>query len=126
MGCIFGFRLSFSSSHTVGVDSVASTVEFEVTAYCRKECCCGKYADGITASGEPAIGNFVAASIEYPFYMMMEIDGYADGIAVPVLDRGGAIKGNRLDLFFDDLDGVTGHQRALNWGHKKVKVRVIK
>ena len=25
---------------------------WQITAYCAKECCCGKYADGITASGK--------------------------------------------------------------------------
>ncbi|MHC4720522.1 MAG: 3D domain-containing protein, partial [Planctomycetota bacterium] len=37
---------------------------------------------------------------------------------VKVLDRGGAIKGNRLDVFFHS------HQQALNWGVRYIDVKV--
>ena len=86
---------------------------FEVTAYCPNECCCGKYADGITASGEPAIGKFCAADSIIPFGLKLDIPGY--GI-VPVLDRGGKIKGRKLDVFFPT------HQEALEWGRQKLEI----
>jgi len=86
---------------------------FEVTAYCPNECCCGEYADGITASGEPAIGKFCAADSIIPFGLKLDIPGY--GI-VPVLDRGGKIKGRCLDVFFST------HQEALEWGRQKLEI----
>jgi len=39
---------------------------------------------------------------------------------VPVWDRGGAIKGNRLDVFFDT------HVEAINWGIKYLEVKEVK
>jgi len=99
-------------------------VDMRVSAYCPCEKCCGKWADGITASGhviQPG-DKFVAAPPAYSFGTMVDIPGYGK---VPILDRGGAIKGNRLDIFFgNDKDGISGHQRALNWGVKNLKVKV--
>lgn len=97
---------------------------FEVNAYCQKSCCCGKWADGVTASGhriKPGDA-FVAAPKSIPFGTMVIVPGYADGRPVPVLDRGSAITENRLDLYFDDADGKTGHQRAREWGRQTLQV----
>ena len=89
---------------------------FVTTAYCPCAKCCGK-ATGITASGLPATPNHtIAMSSVYPFGTKIEIEGY--GIYV-VEDRGGAIKGDRIDIFF------SSHQEALNWGRKNVRARVI-
>ena len=91
----------------------------EVTAYCPCEICCGVWADGITASGinvKNFNGLLIAAPPEYKFGTVMDIPGY--GIAT-VQDRGGAIKGNRLDVFFPT------HQEALNWGRQTLKVKII-
>jgi len=88
---------------------------FEVTAYCPCELCCGEYADGITASGHIIrIGDrFCAADSIIPFGKYLDIPGYG---YVPVLDRGGAIKGRKLDVFFNT------HQEALEWGRKKLEI----
>jgi 3D (Asp-Asp-Asp) domain-containing protein len=91
------------------------------SAYCQCKVCCGPKACGITASGKPVSANggkFVAADKRIPFGTMLEIPGYADGQPVPVLDRGGAIKGNRLDLYFPT------HQQARNWGVRYIDVIV--
>ena len=86
-------------------------VEVEVTAYCPCEKCCGKWADGHTASGHKIrFGDkFIAAPKQVPFGAMIDIPGY--GVA-PVLDRGAAITGDRLDVYFDS------HQEALAWGRQ--------
>ncbi len=104
-----------------------------VTAFCPCEQCCGAFSDGITASGKPVTANggkFVAAPRSVPFWTMLVVPGYNGGRAVPVLDRGGAIKGNRLDVFFADetRNGITltGHQRAVQWGVRYLIVRTIK
>lgn len=87
---------------------------YRITAYCPGSCCCGKWADGLTASGKPAVGLIVAAPSDTKFGTVLDIPGY--GWAT-VQDRGGAITGNRLDVLFPT------YQEALNWGVQKLKVR---
>lgn len=92
---------------------------FRVTAYCPCSICCGKYADGITASGRPVThngGRFVAAPKSMKFGTMLSIPGYNGSRPVPVLDRGGKIGEGRLDVFFDS------HDEALQWGVQHLKV----
>jgi 3D (Asp-Asp-Asp) domain-containing protein len=95
----------------------------EVTAYCPCNKCCGPDAQGITASGRRVShngGRFVAADTKVlPFGTRLIIPGYADEKRVEVVDRGGAIKGNRLDVFFPT------HAEALKWGRQKVEVFVV-
>ncbi len=106
--------------HTAPIQAPDSPVEqstpeiWRITAYCPEKCCCGEFADGITASGAPAEGLIIAAPKEIPFGTQFYIPGY--GWAT-VQDRGGAIKGKRLDLLFSD------HQEALNWGVKYFEKR---
>jgi len=57
----------------------------------------------------------VAASSQYPIGTRMHIEGIGEAI---VLDRGGAIQGNKLDLL------VGSQQEALNWGRQNVTVTV--
>ena len=91
-------------------------LQAEVTAYCPCAQCCGQYADGITASGhriQPG-DRFVAADL--PFGTLIHVPGYG---LVPVLDRGGAIKGDRIDVYFDT------HAQALRWGRQRLTVSVF-
>jgi len=97
-----------------------NTVEMRVTAYCPCPKCCGEYSDGITACGHK-IGHkdtFVAADRQFPFGTEMVIPGYNNGKPVKVLDRGGAIYANRIDVFFQS------HQQALNWGVRYLDVKI--
>jgi 3D (Asp-Asp-Asp) domain-containing protein len=95
----------------------------EVTAYCPCARCCGPNAQGITASGKPVSynnGRFVAADTRLlPFGTQLSIPGYNGGEPVEVIDRGGAIKGNKLDVYFDS------HQTALQWGRQQIWVTVV-
>ena len=97
-------------------------VHMKVTAYCPCPICCGAYSDGITASGKSINTNgsrFVAADTRIlSFGTRLGIPGYNNGQPVPVLDRGGAIKGNRLDVFF------ISHKQAIKWGVKHLDVKV--
>ena len=97
------------------------SIEMRVTAYCPCTKCCGQYSDGVTACGHKIRpgDTFVAADRRYPFRTEMLIPGYSNSQPVQVLDRGGAIKGNRLDVFF------ATHEEALEWGvrHLDIKVR---
>lgn len=92
---------------------------YRVTAYCPCEKCCGRYADGMTASGHRIRkgDRFLAADPNIPFGTEFIVPGYNNSKPVPVLDRGGAIKGKRIDVFFDS------HSEALEWGVKWLKVR---
>jgi len=93
----------------------ARPVVYKVTAYCVCEKCCGKYADGITASGAKAEGKLIAAPKDIPFHTWINVPGYG---WAEVLDRGGCIKGRRLDLLFPT------HQEALEWGVQYLEVRI--
>ena len=90
--------------------------EYVITAYCHCTKCCGK-SDGITASGVKAReGITVAMNKSIPFGTKIYIDGVGERI---VQDRGGAIKGNRIDLYFDS------HQEALNFGRQTKEVMIL-
>ena len=93
-----------------------------VTAYSPDHRSCGEFADGITASNKSVwtnAGRLVAADTSIlPFGSMLTIPGYADDMIVPVLDRGGAIKGSRLDLLYPT------HKEALQWGVQRLPVVV--
>src|SRR5689334_19583680 len=96
-----------SKSKSATVDETRKSprvISMEVTAYCRCAKCCGKHAHGLTASGKPVSYNngiFVAADTSVlPFGTKLLVPGYNRGESVEVIDRGGAIKGNHLDVFF--------------------------
>jgi 3D (Asp-Asp-Asp) domain-containing protein len=100
----------------------AKTFWMTVTAYSPDERSCGKWADGITASNKSVWSNamqMVAADTRIlPFGSLLTIEGYANDQIVPVEDRGGAIKGMRLDLLYPT------HEDALQWGVKRMPVTV--
>jgi len=93
-----------------------------VTAYSPDERSCGKWADGITASGYSVWTNgmkLVAADTSIlPFGSLISVPGYDGENVVPVLDRGGAIKGMRLDVLYPS------HERARRWGVQELEVTV--
>jgi 3D (Asp-Asp-Asp) domain-containing protein len=87
-----------------------------VTAYCPCAKCCGAGACGLTASGERAAVGLVAADWSVlPRGTRLIIPGYG---AARVADRGGAIKGNHIDVFF------TTHAQARAWGVRKLAVTI--
>lgn len=88
---------------------------FTVTAYCPCEKCCGAYANGYTATGAKATQGVTIAADPDVLPMGTEIE--LDGHTYTVQDTGGAIAGNRLDLYFDS------HEDALRWGVQEKIVR---
>lgn len=112
------------AAHSVSSSTPSSRIMLmEVTAYCPCPKCCGPKAQGITASGKHVSyndGRFVAADTRHlPFGTQIQIPGYHNEAKVEVIDRGGAIKGNKLDVFFPT------HQEALEWGRQWVAVKVL-
>lgn len=96
--------------------ATGETKIFKVTAYCSCSKCCGKQT-GITASGTRATaGRTVAASSQFSFGTKLLINGNV----YTVEDRGGAIKGNKIDIYMDS------HSQALAWGVKYLPVQVVK
>ena len=102
---------------------VVETRMMVVTAYCPCEKCCGKHARGVTASGKPVTyngGRFVAADTgRLPFGSMIAIPNYHGGEVVEVIDRGGAIKGDKIDVFFPS------HEAARQWGRQRLPVQIL-
>lgn len=98
------------------------TMWMTVTAYSPDERSCDDSADGYTATNHSVWTNamrMVAADTTVlPFGSMVSVPGYADGEVVPVLDRGGAIKGRRLDVLYPT------HEIARRWGRQRVQVTV--
>ena len=87
---------------------------YKITAYCSCAKCCGK-STGRTASGAKATaGVTVAAPAKFAFGTKLNIGGHI----YTVQDRGGAIQGNRIDVY------VSSHSAALQWGVKYLPVSV--
>lgn len=93
-----------------------------VTAYSPDERSCGESADNITSSIHNVWTNamrLVAADSKVlPLGSMISVPGYDSGKVVPVLDRGGAIKGHRLDVLF------ATHAEARKWGVRHIPITV--
>lgn len=93
----------------------------EVTAYCACHKCCGPNAAGVTASGRDTSYNnsqFVAADPSLPFGTKVVIPGYSDA-PVEVIDRGSAIRGDKIDVFF------ASHEEAIQWGRQTLQVTIL-
>ena len=98
----------------VSSNSTGGTV-YKITAYCPCSKCCGK-TSGRTASGTTATaGRTVAASSKFAFGTKLNIGGHV----YTVEDRGGAISGNKIDIF------VNTHAEALQWGVRYLNVSVV-
>jgi len=100
----------------------ARTVWMVTTAYSPDHRSCGKWADGVTASLKSvwtnAMQSVAADTTVLPFGSLVSVPGYAGDDVVPVLDRGGAIKGARLDLLYPT------HKIARQWGVQRLQVTI--
>lgn len=105
-----------------GVDteiSMTSLGTFEVSAYCPCPLCCGQWGGGTenktTSIGVGAYqGNTIAVDPSViPYGTKLYLEGVGTFIAS---DCGGAIKGNKLDVY------VVSHSEGLKFGRKKLNV----
>ena len=100
---------------------------FKLTAYCGCRKCCGKYADNrpVDESGEVivtcSIGVRLYAGVSIavdprviPYHTRVVINGHT----YTAHDTGGNIKGNRIDVYFDD------HDEAWDFGTQYAEVFV--
>ena len=91
--------------------------EFVLTAYCPCPICCGQWSNmenPSTASGNPAVeGVTIAVDTNViPFGTRIKIGDHI----YTAQDRGGAIKGNRIDVYFRT------HERACQFGKQTMHV----
>ncbi|MGN1400234.1 MAG: 3D domain-containing protein [Bacillus sp. (in: firmicutes)] len=108
--------IDFSQYKKVAVLATGYTAGYEST---------GKTPDspsyGITYSGikvKRDLYSTIAADLTvFPIGTILYIPGYGYGV---VADKGGAIKGNRLDLYYDTVDEVYS-----KWGKRNLDVYVI-
>lgn len=96
--------------------------EFTMTHYCACERCCGRWSDGITATGTVATeGRTIAVDPSViPYGTQVEI-WYENGnkARYTAEDCGGAIKENRIDVF------TNSHDEALKKGVLTGSVYVV-
>ena len=104
-----------SRSSSESRTSSTASGKYKVTAYCSCARCCGK-TNGITAMGTKATANHtIAASAQFPFGTKIKING----TVYTVEDRGGAITGNKIDIY------MNSHQEALAWGVRYLDIEVM-
>lgn len=84
------------------------------TAYCKG--CSGTTAYGIDLRANPNQKVIAVDPRVIPLGTKVWVEGYGEAIAG---DTGGAIKGNKIDVFLPSYDS------AIAWGVKEVKIKVI-
>lgn len=93
---------------------------FTVTHYCGCSICCGTYSSGSESEAWGASGSrleaFVSVAVDPRVIPLGTVLHDADGRLYRAEDTGGAIKGNRIDLFVGD------HQEALNLGVREMEL----
>lgn len=91
---------------------------FKVTHYCGCSKCCGNYSDGSESVAYGAAGKrleaLVSVAVDPSVIPLGTVLHDAEGRLYRAEDTGGAIKGNRIDLFVGD------HQEALNMGVREM------
>ncbi|HCX64021.1 MAG TPA: hypothetical protein DHN33_02265 [Eubacteriaceae bacterium] len=94
-------------------------ITVHATGYCSCSICTGSHDGSRTASGtRPTEGRTIAAASNLSMGTELFIPGLSSGI-YRVEDRGGAITGNRIDVYFDS------HEEALRFGRRTFKAYVL-
>ena len=95
----------------------AQTMTVEATAYTAYcEGCSGTTATGIDLRANPNQKVIAVDPSVIPLGSKVWVEGYGEAIAG---DTGGAIKGNKIDVFIPDQQG------ALNWGRQTVTIKIL-
>ena len=91
---------------------------FKVTYYCGCSKCCGKWSSGSESEATGAAGTklkpFYSVAVDRKVIPLGTILTDENGNEYKAEDTGGAIKGNRIDIF------TGNHQEALNQGVKEI------
>ncbi|OIK13050.1 peptidoglycan-binding protein [Bacillus sp. MUM 116] len=98
-------------------DSSSKEITVKATAYTAScEGCSGITATGINIKANPNKKVIAVDPSVIPLGSKVYVEGYGEAIAG---DTGGAIKGNRIDIF------IPSEQDAVNFGVKKLKVKIL-
>ena len=101
---------------------------FKLTAYCSCSLCCGKWANNrpVDENGDEivygAIGERLSEGYSIavdPSVIPYRTEVIINGHTYKAQDCGGAIKGDRIDVYFDD------HQEALKFGIQYAEVFIV-
>lgn len=94
------------------------TISVEATAY-TANCngCSGVTANGTNLKSNPDVKVIAVDPSVIPLNSQVYVEGYGYAVAA---DKGGAIQGNRIDVFYSSKD------KAVEWGRKNVKVTILK
>ena len=84
------------------------------TAYC--EGCSGTTANGTDLRANPNLKVIAVDPRVIPLGTKVWVEGYGEAVAA---DTGGAIKGNKIDVFIPDLGN------AYEWGRRTVQVKIL-
>lgn len=102
------------------VPATSHSAVFTVTHYCGCSKCCGNYSDGSESVAYGASGKrleaFVSVAVDTSVIPLGTVLRDAEGRLYRAEDTGGAIKGNRIDLFVGD------HQEAINMGVREMEL----
>lgn len=90
---------------------------FKLTAYCACPQCCGEWSDGVTYTGTTATaGRTIAVD---PDVIPLGSTVYINGTPYIAEDIGGAIEGNRIDVYFPS------HQDAIEFGVQYAEISIF-
>ena len=90
--------------------------ECAITAYCPCAECCGRWADGVTASGLPAWPGIVAVD---PDVIPLGSTVIIDGMKYLAADTGSGVEGLHIDIF------LASHEETVAHGVRTAEVWVI-
>lgn len=90
--------------------------ECTITAYCPCEQCCGRWADGVTASGLPAGPGIVAVD---PDVIPLGSTVVIDGQKYLAVDTGSGVTGNHIDVC------LASHRETVAHGVRTAEVWVV-
>ena len=89
--------------YTAGVMySTTKLGKFYITAYCNCSKCCGKWANGKTASGTTCHTGTITTCAVDPKVIPMGTIIEVDGKLYRAEDTGSAVKGNHIDIYLTD------------------------
>ncbi|WP_312472718.1 LysM peptidoglycan-binding domain-containing protein [Neobacillus sp.] len=98
-------------------DDRTKEITVKATAYTAScEGCSGTTATGVDLNANPDAKVIAVDPSVIPLGSKVYVEGY--GVATAA-DTGGAIKGNRIDVF------IPSKQDAINWGKKHIKIRIL-
>ena len=97
-----------SQNNTITVSATA------YTAFCTG--CSGITANGTDLRSNPELKVIAVDPTVIPLGTRVYVEGYGEAIAA---DTGGAIKGNKIDVF------IPTQEDALNWGRRTVQVTIL-